>query len=233
MTTTYDLIVIGAGAVGENVADYATRNGLRVALVESELVGGECSYWACMPSKALLRSGAALRAAQAVPGAAEAGTIDFLDRYLSGPGYVYAGPDGSGFETLTGRRLDAWTRRIALIAVLLVVIIAIAVSCSAGSGSGHPPAATPTSSSTPTPSNRPTVNAAACRRDQLAVSAATDATTYPAGVLPRLSVSIRNTGAVACVLTESPRTRSWTIVSGTDQIWTTAGCQAAGISESG
>ncbi len=49
------------------------------------------------------------------PGAAEAGTIDFLDRYLSGPGYVYATPDGSGFETLTGRRLDAWTRRIELV----------------------------------------------------------------------------------------------------------------------
>ena len=49
------------------------------------------------------------------PGAAEAGTIDFLDRYLSGPGYVYATPDGSGFETLAGRRLDAWTRRIELV----------------------------------------------------------------------------------------------------------------------
>jgi gluconate 2-dehydrogenase gamma chain len=49
------------------------------------------------------------------PGAAEAGTIDFLDRYLSGPGYVYATPDGSGFEALTGRRLDAWTRRIELV----------------------------------------------------------------------------------------------------------------------
>lgn len=50
-----------------------------------------------------------------VPGAAEAGTIDFLDRYLSGPAYVYANPDGNGFETLTGRRLDAWTRRIELV----------------------------------------------------------------------------------------------------------------------
>ena len=49
------------------------------------------------------------------PGAAEAGTIDFLDRYLSGPGYVYATPDGSGFEALAGRRLDAWTRRIELV----------------------------------------------------------------------------------------------------------------------
>jgi len=70
----YDLIVIGAGPVGENVADYATRKGVRVAIVESELVGGECSYWACMPSKALLRSGHALRAAQRVPGASQAAT---------------------------------------------------------------------------------------------------------------------------------------------------------------
>ena len=68
----FDLIVIGAGAVGENVADYATQGGLKVVIVESELVGGECSYWACMPSKVLLRSAQALRAAQAVPGSAEA-----------------------------------------------------------------------------------------------------------------------------------------------------------------
>ena len=74
--TTYDLIVIGAGAVGENVADYATRSGLSVALVEAELVGGECSYWACMPSKALLRSTAVLRAARSVDGAAQAVTGD-------------------------------------------------------------------------------------------------------------------------------------------------------------
>ncbi|HAN23991.1 MAG TPA: pyridine nucleotide-disulfide oxidoreductase, partial [Microbacterium ginsengisoli] len=66
---TYDLIVIGAGPVGENVADRAVQGGLSVIIVESELVGGECSYWACMPSKALLRAGAALRAARDVDGA--------------------------------------------------------------------------------------------------------------------------------------------------------------------
>ncbi len=66
---TYDLIVIGAGPVGENVADRAVQGGLSVVIVESELVGGECSYWACMPSKALLRAGAALRAARDVDGA--------------------------------------------------------------------------------------------------------------------------------------------------------------------
>ncbi|YAL83835.1 dihydrolipoyl dehydrogenase family protein [Dermacoccaceae bacterium W4C1] len=77
-TTDYDLIVIGAGPAGENVADYATRDGLRVAIIESELVGGECSYWACMPSKALLRSGHAVRAARRLPGAREAvsGPVD-------------------------------------------------------------------------------------------------------------------------------------------------------------
>ena len=70
----YDLIVIGAGAVGENVADRAVQGGLSVLIVEGELVGGECSYWACMPSKALLRAGSALRAAHAVPGARAAVT---------------------------------------------------------------------------------------------------------------------------------------------------------------
>ena len=71
---TYDLIVIGAGPVGENVADYAHKGGLSVVIVEAELVGGECSYWACIPSKNLLRPGAALRAARHVEGAKQAVT---------------------------------------------------------------------------------------------------------------------------------------------------------------
>jgi dihydrolipoamide dehydrogenase len=68
----YDLIVLGGGAVGENIADRAVQGGLTAVIVEGELVGGECSYWACMPSKALLRSSQALRAARQVPGAAQA-----------------------------------------------------------------------------------------------------------------------------------------------------------------
>jgi dihydrolipoamide dehydrogenase len=70
----FDLIVIGAGAIGENVADRAVQGGLTAALIEAELVGGECSYWACMPSKALLRAGAVLRAAADVDGAEQAVT---------------------------------------------------------------------------------------------------------------------------------------------------------------
>ncbi|UJP08934.1 NAD(P)/FAD-dependent oxidoreductase [Microbacterium sp. KUDC0406] len=76
MPTEYDLIVLGGGAVGENIADRAVQGGLSVAIVEDELVGGECSYWACMPSKSLLRPGSALRAARRVPGASAAITGD-------------------------------------------------------------------------------------------------------------------------------------------------------------
>ncbi|MCR2826104.1 dihydrolipoyl dehydrogenase family protein [Microbacterium sp. zg.Y909] len=72
----YDVVVIGAGAVGENAADRAVQGGLTTVIVEAELVGGECSYWACMPSKALLRAPSALRAARAVAGAREAVTGD-------------------------------------------------------------------------------------------------------------------------------------------------------------
>ncbi len=70
----YDVVVIGAGAVGENVADRAVQGGLTAVLIDNELIGGECSYWACMPSKALIRSGLALRAAQRLQGAREAVT---------------------------------------------------------------------------------------------------------------------------------------------------------------
>ncbi|MBD5787191.1 NAD(P)/FAD-dependent oxidoreductase [Cellulosimicrobium terreum] len=73
---TFDVIVIGGGPVGENVADRAGRTGLSVALVEAELLGGECSYWACMPSKALLRPGAARAELAGVPGAGEPGDLD-------------------------------------------------------------------------------------------------------------------------------------------------------------
>ena len=78
MNETYDVVVIGAGPAGENAGDRAVKAGLRVAIVEKELVGGECSYWGCMPSKALLRPGEALAALRRVPGARAAitGEID-------------------------------------------------------------------------------------------------------------------------------------------------------------
>ncbi len=69
-----DVVVLGAGPAGEVIAGRLGERDVKVAIVEDRLVGGECSYWACMPSKALLRPAQALAEARRVPGAAEAVT---------------------------------------------------------------------------------------------------------------------------------------------------------------
>ena len=105
MASEYDVIVIGAGPTGENVADRAVRGGLTAAIVEAELVGGECSYWACMPSKALLRPADVVAEAGAVRGVAGArlNPAEVLARRDS---FAHGWKDDDQVEWLTGAKVD-------------------------------------------------------------------------------------------------------------------------------
>ena len=97
--TEYDVLIVGAGPAGENAAGRCADGGLTVAIVERELIGGECSYWGCIPSKTLLRPGDVIAATRRVPGAAEAvtGRID-VTAALAQRDYMTSSWDDTGQE---------------------------------------------------------------------------------------------------------------------------------------
>jgi pyruvate/2-oxoglutarate dehydrogenase complex dihydrolipoamide dehydrogenase (E3) component len=97
MDGRYDAVVIGAGPAGEVCAGELADGGMRTAIVERELVAGECSYWACIPSKTLLRPGEAVEQATEAPGAAQAvsGRIS-VPEVLAWRDFMVADYDDSG-----------------------------------------------------------------------------------------------------------------------------------------
>lgn len=120
-----------------------------------------------------------------------------------------------------------WLRRLVPLVIFLVLIIAIAVSCSgAGGKSRQTVSTTPRTTGSPSPTVSSTA-ASPCRAADLVVTVTTDAEKYPSGALPHLTVRVRNSGLTACTFADAPSRRTWTIVSGSDRIWTTAGCTSS------
>src|SRR5690349_10737803 len=106
--SAYDVVVLGAGPVGQTVASRARAAGLSVALVERELVGGECSYWGCVPSKALLRPVLAVADARRIDGAREAvsGPIDVAGVFGRRDRYATNWHDDGQAESMVAMGID-------------------------------------------------------------------------------------------------------------------------------
>ncbi len=151
MNRDYDVLVIGGGPAGENAGDRAGRNGLRVAIIEKQLLGGECSYWACMPSKALLRPGEAAATANRTPGVIGA-EVD-VDATLARRNALASNWDdagqvkwaeGAGMDVIRGHGRLAGPRQVIVTAedgTETTYEAATAVVIATGTGAAMPPVA--------------------------------------------------------------------------------------------
>ncbi|PJJ65615.1 hypothetical protein [Compostimonas suwonensis] len=134
-----------------------------------------------------------------------------------------------------------WRRRIVVgLGLLAVIVIVVLIIVRPGSGGGSPtPAATTTMTSTPTdppvpstsiPTDAVQVDGEPCDPANVQVAAITDADSYDPGVLPQLSLSITNSGAVSCVIDAGTAAQVFTITSGDEQYWTSTDCQTDPVS---
>jgi pyruvate/2-oxoglutarate dehydrogenase complex dihydrolipoamide dehydrogenase (E3) component len=126
-SATWDVVVIGGGPAGENVAQYAIQGSDRTAaIVEAELLGGECSYWACMPSKALLRPVEMLDGARAMPGlsAMLSGQLDLPAVLERRDSFTHNHDDSGQIKWATDNGIDVIRGRGRLVAETSVEVVA-------------------------------------------------------------------------------------------------------------
>ena len=119
----YDVLIVGSGPSGRTVASHVVKNGMSIALIDAELVGGDCAYWACVPSKALLRPPEALEEARRIEGSSEAvdgndariqSVFARLDRFLDNwdDSDMMRAYEGQGVKVIHGRGELAGKKRV-------------------------------------------------------------------------------------------------------------------------